>query len=834
MKSVKEENKKLLENVMESNFARDNVIEKLKDVSLETRELIDNCEKASEESKLFQIRSEELEKSLKKLQERNEYLQNENKNLRNELESQNTDILSFQNKLVTHMNGKNTMDVKDLENNKGSSILQSIYYQIKIIIDELNSSEAAMKSLNEEVKHLKCNNNILQEQNINKDNIISKQNKDFLKVKATVDDYHSEILKLDSELKDCHKRVFALTENLEIMNSENMNLVQYTNFRRCLKKFGNIENVENLLCKLEVLQEIELFFEKKLTPHINSSDNELPIADPTVTDLKENTINKIKSYLEKALITIEKLNDKMLRLRVEYENKLRTKNAEISTLREVLSNATLYNKLLEQTLEQCKDNIQLDKTIENKTDELLTTNETLLDGFDELKLLHNTSQKCSNFLFAKIKQLEIFHKLLELSVNKWIKNDKSEKINLEQKIKGLFFLISEIFEEVKLNENNEQFSAECQRLLSKCENNLITKDYLKSSVESMSQEVKRLTNKVEHEMFEKIREIELLKGEMDNIKTDNYELVNKVKNCNREIVFLSSENYDLSEKLENIVNIGNNYEILNQELESLKNKIAQYNNENIKSDCSEMLMEEIRSANKLCVQLKNEHINLKESVISFSEKMVKDFDIIEKTFEMKNVKEERLILKTLMVNCRKINDDHQILKNDFNHFKEEIQNEFVSLKSVYENIECSKSKENTKIQLKNLMDICRDIRKEHNSFKEINFKTMLDDMILLTKTNFDEKLKIINSDFNELIRNLNNSVNCRENILSCTNHVASTLQDIKSLNNSIHSLLVEQKLEYTKFFDTLLIDIQVKKLIICEYIFIFFVQFINLFLYLFL
>ncbi len=753
IQSLKEENKNLRSNVLESYVTRDDVIEKLKNVSLETRELIDSCEKATEEAKVFRVKSEELEVELDRIKYHHLNIQTENKNLKYELEERDAEIACLRNKLRV-CNAENTTNSWENDVHVANDVLREVEGRFKTAIERSKKSENEARMLEEEMQFLKSSNEVLRNQNAAKEDIIAKQNKDFVQLQATVDEYYSEISRLDAELKCCHERVSNLNESVEMINSENVDLEAYTSFKRSLVKFGSVENIENLLSKLLVLQEIEQFFEKKLSPHVDGAAQEQN-SDPIVTNCKQNTINKIKSYLEKALVTIEKLNDKMLRLRTEYEsklrmksadyeNKLRAKSAEIATLREVLSNATLYNKILEQALQQCKDNVQLDKNIETKTDELLTVNETLLDRFEEL---YRDSEKCNNFLLAKWKQLEQCHRILKLSVQKSTAND--------EKLTGLVACIDEIFEEVNATEHDRQLSEESRQLLNICEKKLVTKDYLKNTVEMMSQEVKRLTSKVEHEMAEKIREVELLKGEVENVRADNGELVNKIKNCNREIVSLSTENYDLKEKLENSSKVEDECAKLRKELDFLMRS----GEEEVKTDNSNL-----HSLLKYIKILRNEQKNLRSFFLDFNRQMMTDFVLLRQEEETRN--------------------------------------------SVADDI---------KTKLRSFMDTCHDLRRQHELVKELNLKTAVEDVISATKHNLNEKLRVINDNFNKLVENCNKVVethnNYKNNFSSSVCSVNSSIQDVKLLNSSLHSFVEELAVDFEKFLQPLGVEIQVRKLL---------------------
>lgn len=727
---LKEQNKNLRDSAVESNKARDSVIRKLKDVSLETRELIDNCEKATEETKLFRIRAEQLDEKLSILKQQNVSLQTENKNLQSQLEKCTVEILSLQNKL-SFCNSEGSIYVNDLWQNDvliANNKLREIEKQIKRIIENLNHSEIEKRRLREEIEHLKYNNNYLRNQNVMKDDIIKKQNQDFFKVKSVVDEYHSEILRLDSELKDCHERVSTLNKNLEMINSDKLDIAEFAYFKRLILKFGNRETLESLFLKLQVLYEIEQFFDKNVSPHLEALG--CNIHETESLPSKEDAINKIKNYLEKAFAIIENLNDKMVRLRAEYESKLSVKNAEVLTLREVISNTTLYNKILEQTLQYHKNNVQLDQTIDSDTDKLLIANETLLDGFETIKHLYRISQQYVSFLTAKTKQLKLFYNLLKILISKEC-DDKCEMFseleseqNIHRKTKKILFLMGEIFEEMIDNESRSQRLLNSQELVDKCDVNIIVKDNLKNIVEKMSQEVKRLTNKVEHEIAEKMREIESLKNEMENIKTDNRELVSKIKNCNREIISLSTENYDLNEKLECLMKTENQHDISENKLQ-LQNFneemfINTLNAKKIEACSNQTVIQGLQDTSQLCLLIKTENTMLKQTVITFSEEFISALQQSKEHLQylVKSRETEKRVIVDLQKTCSDLGTTQNNLKYFVLDFQQTVLHSLLALK---ESLSCRNflvAEKNSEVDLKSLMITCSNIRKSNEELKE--------------------------------------------------------------------------------------------------------------------
>lgn len=829
IKLLKEENKSLKQSVNDCNEARDNVIEKLKEVSIETRELIDNCEKSAEESKIFKIKCDDLEEELAKLKQVNENAEKEYQRLQSELHQRDVEINSLNEKVSSHSRELIADDILKSWNNdipNANNSLQTIEIQLKKLLDRLNESESLKKQLKEKVDTLKRSNNIFQEQITIKDEIIFKQNQDFVKVKNTVDEYHSEILRLDSELKDCHERVSALNENLETINSENIDLAEYALFRQSLQKFGTFENIENLLAKLQVLQEIEQFFENKLSPHVDPSMRDSDNSDPIVTCSKENTINKIKNYLEKALITIEKLNDKMLRLRNEYEVKLRAKNAEISTLRDLMLSATMYNRILERSLQQFRDNIQLDNTIENKTNELLTVNATLIDSFEELKQVYQTNDRCNCFLFAKMKQLKLFYKILQLSIDKKI----GPGIQFDKDFDGLFFCINEIFEEVDANEFRYKLSQGSETLMSLCERKVTTNHYLKNMVENMSLEVKRLTSKVELEMTEKIQEIEMLKGEVDTVKIDNCDLVNKIKNCNREIVCLSTDNYDLNEKLENLTKVELECESLKQELAFLREKSEKLQNfakieeecETLKQELADFreksenfsdtandnfgLAEKTGSLYSLCLHLKTENDTLRKSMNEFTSSF--NNAIVEISNSAIETTSKHPDFSNLLNNVNSLRVEQQILKNLADDMKEKLQKDILQLKNADE-----KTKRSVQEELIKMHASCRELRDQTESIKLSDFTKSLNDTISMAKSDFVEKVSSINANYDSLIADLDetsrNQMACKKNILLHGSHLKSNLDQLRTLNTSLHMFVEELPSEFSKCILPLIDELKV-------------------------
>jgi hypothetical protein len=746
----------------ESAMTRDHVIEKLKDVSIETRELIENCDRANKEKELFENKTKELK-------DLNDSLLAENRNLQSELETRNVEMESLRRKLEMF----NTQSAPSQEKyfwlddiSIANIELQNIEEQIKTIIVNLQNCEAKKRNLEMEIGLVRSQNESLRELSTKKDELIAKQKSDFLEMKATLDEYGSEILRLKEKLAA-------------------VDVAEFMHFKRSLMRFGSFENIESLLSKLLVLQEIEEFFDKNLSPHVEPRNNhESDLNGSIVTDKKQDTINKIKNYLEKALSAIEKLNDKMIRLRNEYESKLHAKSSEISTLREVLSNAILYNKILEQTLQQYKDNVQLDKTIGNETDELLIVNETLLDGFDTLKQLYRVSEQSNSFLYAKSEQLKFFTKLIELYVRRSLEESEQPKVaTYKTKIAELFLLMRDIFNEISMNEPNARKLIECQQVIEKCEKSLITKDYLKNTVENMSQEVKRLTSKVEYEMAEKIREIEALKGEVDNVKTDNRELVNKIKNCNREIVSLSTENYELNEKLESLVQIKNRCENLEQELERVKERMSDDGFSRPPSECTSLQMKNLK---EICSSLKIENTHLRRAV----EMYIADSHGV--------LSEARNLLCTCF--AESANRSENFVQPQRNCC--DISNDGVNPQE--------KASETSARELEagliSLRDTCSVLKKENEDLKA--------GITTFMKLTSNDVIPGLHSTFTQLLKNIDSSAKHKDdykNSISITvENIASTSQEVKHLNQSVRSSYEEMAHGFSKQLQTVIYEIQVR------------------------
>lgn len=794
VESLQQQNRSLRNSLKEMNSTRDDVVEKLKQVSFETRELIENCERASEETKIFKRKSEVSEVELRNTMTRNESLLQENESLRSKIQ----DLVLEMKSLVTA--GVNNDYEAPTVDDPVSELIRR----------ELIFSKQNCEKLRVELRE--------------KDNIIIKQSADFVDMKKRVDECHAEIVRLDAELKDCRARVSSLNTNLEMINAENLDLAEYTNFKRWHQKYAQKENIDELFSKLEGLHEIDELFDQKLAAHLDYLDAEHTIIE---ADANVNAIHRIKYYLERALFAIEKLTAKNLSLAVEHQSEILTKNEEIAKVKEILSHMTLYNEILEQTLKQCRENSKIDQFVEEKTDELITANKALLDNFEELRTLYRISHSCNGGLFAKYCQLNLCYKILKINLAKIPPTECGENANDEKTLpvasvlsnsSNALCLMNELFQEI--SEQYADFDGrteDAQSIFNDYEVNLATKDYLRNTVDDMTQEVKRLTCRVEEEMAQKIREIESLRNEIDSMKIDNRELVNKIKNCNREIISLSTDNYDLNEKLTVLSEIEENWRDLKSELIRVQSKVNEYETHSAHSDPKSSCVENIKQVHRRCCELKENYSALRNDIFLLQENNNAMIGELKEHLRLEvpvlNVT-ERTTLLTLRNQCAEFKRQNNLLKETVHTNREQMLQEICSLKNIV-GASCLLDIQNVdwNLNLNDLRLICERLKYQNNDTKHLDSLKDVNQMLEAADFTLSSKLRCLSDDFRSMETNLNAAIadkaECKRLLSSHCVAIIKIIRELKTLRESLSAFAEEVPKRCFEYNASLLKTIQV-------------------------
>ena len=344
-----------------------------------------------------------------------------------------------------------------------------------------------------------------------------------------------------------------------------------------------------------------------------------------------------------------------------------------------------------------------------------------------------------------------------------------------------------IFDEIGQHKPNEETLVECQRVIEKFEKSLTTKTYLKDTVENISQEVKRLSIKVEHEMAEKIREIETLKEEVDNGKAGNRELVTKIKNCHREIISLSTENYELKEQLESSIQVP---ESSKQELEKV----------------NESLFEKIKSFEQICSSMKIENESLRlviETNIKENGRLLsgafETLRVLSDVLPEQNENFVHTLEKVCDINGSQINPEQSIV---------EVQNETNERSSLLaddteKDSRCSRETLGASLTL--LKNHCSDLRKGNQDLKA--------GLTTFMKLTSNSLMPEIHSSVTQLLKTIEESVKhetaCENNISESLINIAVIFGDIIHSSKSLRSTVEAMAIDFAEKFQTFMCEIEV-------------------------
>ncbi|XP_065215211.1 GRIP and coiled-coil domain-containing protein 2-like [Planococcus citri] len=788
------------------NLDRADAVDTLMHLSIETRELIENCEKATEETKLYKSKSEILEEEVRRISQENETLKRENQNLRDKLKKNSSD-------------GECWISIVKNANQE----LNNVTPKVSQIFEKLRTRENAQIQLERELFALKEENAKLLVVIEEKNELAGKQNADFLNIQKMVNDYQLEVARLDTELRHCHSRVSTLNENLELINAENLDLAEYTNFKCLLKKFGANEDVNEVFVKLQSLYEIEELFDKKLSPHISTLTSDQTVSNLIECDQNSNIVTKVKNYLEKALNVIEKLNENHIRSSNEYETVIQTKDDEIAKLKELSCHLGLYNEIMEKTLKQCRDNAKMDRFVEERTSRLIDANKTLHDNFEQLTRIYKYCYRYNDQLFAKFNQLRSWYRILKIRVNKITSVSDSNAESSAQTLPPLsdfFEMMDELFGEIDVKRVDfDKQTEDSNQIFENYEASLAANDHLKNTVDNMTMEVKRLTCQVEQQMSEKIREIESLKSEVDSVKTDNHQLANKIKNCNNEIILLSTENYDLNEKLSIVSRIENDYEALKSELQSTKGKLDQRENHPSTAIANVDKVFQLRDS---CAELKRKNVDLKEDVSSFTS----TFDVLlQRTVQLVNStnasnsndlnkqKRRTADLNALQIKCSQFKHENQNLKLTVESIRRQMHDEISSMQNNLHNALVSSTQDNVQpSNIVGLLNSCRDLKQFNQQIKNEDFFSSAIDMVENAKGTLSNKLEKVSQDLNHLQSNLNATVDAKnqykESVCVHLQSISKIVQDLRALREVLSNLVKTLVADFAQFNSTMRRNIQ--------------------------
>ena len=596
-------------------------------------------------------------------------------------------------------------------------------------LDEIKSSKEELETKLR--KYINENNNLLKKID-SKNNIIKENEFKLEKLKNSLEEKNSIILKNEKNFKDnetsnkdYEKIISEIKNNLSLTENTNNELKNYIkekdkiikekddNIILLQKKIGILnESIDNFQNDIKKYQNDTYLLKDKINKYehdININNNEL------IKLRKKSEDNKNKYEKE-----IELLNLSLNKNKNEYEKSLLIINGEKDELIKAKTNLELKIKKYEETISNEKKSKNKDKNeIEKLKNEIVKLNNNL----NEKELELNKTKKELE-INEQIKNVEI-NSSLNKSINEEIKDKDNEiqkqneiinnlkmendKINKElHELKFSLKITSEVKE--NLDRQIDELNEDIEGLKEKIEN--LEKEKLENidKYNKISQEKNNINNQLNELKLELDKEKILSNDKdkkLDNFNNNENELNSLIETINKEKAKLISENKSLSD-----------------EIKSLKEKIDS-NEKNIKS-------QEI--ANELLKADKNQMILRLSSLNEEKNKLKQSLNIFEINQEETN--KEIINLKTIIENKEKIIQEKSLENKNLIKDNEKMNDEILLLK------EENKGKENTINKKEEMLKELKDELEEKNIQIENTIKN-INDYEIQIKGLKDEKQELI-------------------------------------------------------------------------------------------
>ena len=732
---------------------------KFEEKSIEHQKLIEELQKQlnESESKLDQTVNHsneklvEIEKLTSTIKEKN----NEIDNLQVKLTNNNVMIRKIEEQKEKEINGiTNLLSEKEKECDNLLNLIKS------------NENEFT-KSLEDKITQINNIQELLNEE-INRSSLLQTKNNNNFEV--TIQEKNELIF-------DNEKVINELRKEIEIKSSLNQELEERNN---SFSKQINIsdQKVSEITFTLESkTKEFQLLFDQ-LQKENNSLNSKILLLNSQIeTEQKE--IQKVNLEKENLLKDTEKkfdlLNKEIFSHKDEMKGLLERvtqKENEINSLKEEFTNTSselnslisLNNSLTEKLTNTSKLISDIEQEKEN-----------FIGKFKEMKLIADENEKKIEELNLKIiEQDREIEKLNELNSVSSIEINL-EKSNLSQKgkeLKKIRKLLSELQSEkellteknVKLNSQIEENQSAYQTLINQinekekelqkvCDQNQILENQKVNFSESFSslKESKEISEKnYQNEIENKIKEIEIIKGEMNSLKLQ------------------------LQQKQEEISENVRKFEEKNQNIKELEEQLSTRNNELIsgKDILSRSQSDFSNLQNEILLLTSN--LNKIKSTNEMNEAKLREATTKAKQYE-EEIRSLSDTISELIANQKKESENYILQLQEKESEKEKVNNLMIQKEEI------TKEKDN-------LSEILSIKEKELQSFKEKSF--ILDDEKKLTISQLEDK--------NNLISQLELKLSGSINSLSDINVKYNKIKDESQSQSSTNSTLEEQNIELKK------------------------------------
>ena len=505
---------------------------------------------------------------------------------------------------------------------------KSLEYYVHLRKDLINEQ----KKLNQQLSEMK------KEQNESKNQICTEINA----LKKSIEDYTNENNELKNKLEEHNKKletnqkslqrrqvqiksqvsdkeIQELKDKINVLSSnlnEKQNIAQEQKY-----KIDTIqENIENLERTMgEEINDVQIQYNNVYTASKKNEEEFNKLYEDKTNNLKEE-LQSVKYQLEKKLVhsknLLNKIDDDCNVLNSIYENDMQIRTQEINNLEErkkvVNSVYDLLKKLFEKGMDKLKNNVkQMKEMYLSREDEMVNMTKTYVDVMN---------------IYGEVK------KGMEKN-KKYINTNSAEDVTLMNKLTGKNQKLEAQINELT-NEKPEMIGESLANLKQKIENNNLNLNILSNKQNSFTTKIQNvinftnyinknnnISNSLKDDITENKKKKEELQGKLKKLNISENEdleaLKTKLNNMNQEKIKKEQSIKKYEEKFRNILqNFGNQEEVRTDVLKRLNEQITNYKGQidkllESKDNMQTYYIEEINKLKEKMEFIKNENNELK-------------------------------------------------------------------------------------------------------------------------------------------------------------------------------------------------------------------------------
>lgn len=684
----------------------------------------------------------------------NRVCQNKIDELENKLKVQ---LEEFENKIVLLKSEKDNLDIQNKSLEENISVLNVEIEKFKTLSDSSKTSDEKIISLSNELEKYKNDNNAdiekiknLEIELKNQQIIKNKNEKELEKIKNTNEKLLQNIKKLAESKKvlddNTQRKIQDLTDKIQQLEISNQQWNDKNNIDVKIIEELNSEMIDKKN-ELKTLQD-EIKELKKLNENltvIEDKKDEMDALREQISNIQRELDQKTQknSEISKAIQELEDVNQNLISVKNELQNRYDTLNQEYENIKKSLvekdneiNNLKVENNKLKEQLEE----------FEKLKLEISLLKEQLANasiGKDDLEKIQNNLLEKQKELLDKINLLETENKGKNEIINsiKDLLKEDNEEIP-DDSITGKI-------QDLKSKNKSEDLQISLNQKLEE------EKNY-KDSIQELEKNIKELQNNLEQcqnsnnkeEMIKLEKELEEFKKFKQLAEDSN----NKIEELNLTITNDKAKILEIEEKMKN----------MKKDYGVTKSKANAYDKEMKKcGDEKTALNEQIRLNNKKIDELQA-NINRIQSQNNKVKELLEENDLMKKT--------------NLAISGR-YEDDIELLEKKYNKMIDDLNKTIVNLKIENQNseeikkqlVECEKNIEEIN-KLRKKMDRCTNDFKKFYSFytsiidlfyskeeqEKLNFKDI--DFILNEITKKIDDLKKSSSYFEQEIKDLKEKI----------------------------------------------------------------------------